>query len=76
MRKGLFLAGAGAGSIYKLLDEKDMGVTEFPAIETTLTKGDIAFRQHSCGHADAPNLHVFLAFASRCFRLGRAEVRR
>jgi len=63
--KGIFLAAAGAGPVYKLLGKKDMGTTEFPAIETPLLDGDIAFRQHSGGHTPAPNWPTFLSFASR-----------
>ncbi|MGA2807471.1 MAG: acetylxylan esterase, partial [Terracidiphilus sp.] len=43
----------------------DLGTTEFPPIETTLTAGDIAFRQHSGGHTPGPNWPTFLEFASR-----------
>lgn len=32
-----------------------------------LTKGDIAFRQHSGGHTPGPNWPVFIEFASRYF---------
>ena len=63
--KGMFLAAAGAGPVYKLLGKKDLGTTEFPAIETPLIDGDIAFRQHSSGHTPAPNWPVFLTFARR-----------
>jgi hypothetical protein len=63
--KGTFLAGVGAGPVYKLLGKKDLGTAEFPAMETTLLDGDIGFRQHSAGHTDAPNWPVFLDFASR-----------
>jgi hypothetical protein len=63
--KGTFLAGAYAGPVYKLLGKKDMGTVEFPAIETALIDGDVAFRQHSGGHTDAPNWPTFLTFASR-----------
>ncbi|HEV3167325.1 MAG TPA: hypothetical protein VGZ22_25170, partial [Isosphaeraceae bacterium] len=45
--KGMFLAAAGAGPVYKLLDKKDMGTSEFPPIETALIDGDVSFRQHS-----------------------------
>src|SRR5260221_499244 len=34
--KGMFLGGAYAGSVYKLLGKKDLGTMEFPSIETTL----------------------------------------
>ena len=63
--KGTFLAGAHAGRVYRLLGKKDLGTTEFPLIETALTAGDIAFRQHSGGHTPGPNWPTFLTFASR-----------
>ena len=63
--KGMFLAAAGAGPVYRLLGKRDMGTTEFPPIETALIKGDIAFRQHSSGHTPAPNWPTFLIFAGR-----------
>jgi len=66
--KGMFLAAAGAGPVYKLLGKKDMGTTEFPPIETPLIDGDVAFRQHSSGHTPGPNWPVFLTFAERYFK--------
>jgi hypothetical protein len=63
--KGTFMAGVGAGPVYKLLGKKDLGTTVFPAIETPLVDGDVAFRQHASGHTDAPNWPAFLTFASR-----------
>jgi len=63
--KGMFLAAAGAGPVYKLLGKKDMGTTEFPAIETALIDGDVAFRQHSGGHTPTPNWPTFITFAGR-----------
>jgi hypothetical protein len=65
--KGMFLAGAGAGPVYRLLGKKDMGTTEFPPIETGLMDGDVAFRQHSGGHTPVPNWPTFIAFAERYF---------
>ncbi len=67
--KGMFLAAAGAGPVYKLLGKKDMGTSEFPPIETALISGDVAFRQHSGGHTDAPNWPTFLTFADRYIKL-------
>jgi hypothetical protein len=63
--KGMFLAAVGAGPVYRLLGKKDLGTAEFPAIETALIEGDIAFRQRSGGHTPAPNWPTFLNFASR-----------
>jgi (4-O-methyl)-D-glucuronate---lignin esterase len=66
--KGMFLAAAGAGPVYKLLGAKDLGTTEFPSIGIALMNGDIAFRQHHEGHTPAPNWPHFLKFASRYFQ--------
>ncbi len=63
--KGMFMAAAGAGPVYKLLGKKDMGTSDFPPIETPLTDGEVAFRQHSGGHTDGPNWPTFLNFADR-----------
>jgi (4-O-methyl)-D-glucuronate---lignin esterase len=63
--KGMFLAAAGAGPVYRLLGKKDLGTAEFPPIETPLIDGEIAFRQHSGGHTPGPNWPTLLAFASR-----------
>jgi len=63
--KGMFLAAAGAGPVYRLLGKRDLGTTEFPPIETSLIDGDVAFRQHSGGHTPAPNWPTFIAFAGR-----------
>jgi (4-O-methyl)-D-glucuronate---lignin esterase len=63
--KGMFLAGVGAGPVYKLLGKKDLGTTEFPAVETALIDGTVAFRQHSGGHTTGPNWPTFLKFADR-----------
>jgi (4-O-methyl)-D-glucuronate---lignin esterase len=65
--KGTFLAGVGAGPVYRLLGKKDLGTTEFPKIETALLTGDIGFRQHSSGHTPGPNWPVFLEFAAKYF---------
>jgi hypothetical protein len=63
--KGMFLAGVGAGPVYKLFGKKPMSSSEFPPIETGVMDGDVAFRQHASGHTDGPNWPVFLSFAER-----------
>ena len=67
-RKGTFLAGAGAGPVYRLLGKKDLGTTDFPKNETLIATGDVAFRQHSSGHTDVPNFRYFLAWADHWHR--------
>jgi hypothetical protein len=66
---GMFLAAKYAGPVYKLLGRKDLGVSEMPVQETSLTDGDIAFRQHSGGHMVIPNWPYFIQFAERYFKI-------
>jgi len=65
--KGMFLAGVGAGPVYRLLGKRDLGATEYPPMETGLVTGEVAFRQHSGGHTAGPNWPTFLTFAERYF---------
>jgi hypothetical protein len=65
--RGMFLAGVGAGPVYRLLGRKDLGTSDFPPMETALIDGEVAFRQHSGGHTAGPNWPTFLTFASRYF---------
>ncbi|WP_179412404.1 acetylxylan esterase [Mucilaginibacter sp. E4BP6] len=65
--RGMFMATVAAAPVYNLLGKKDLGTTDFPPVETSLTDGDLAFRQHSSGHTDVPNWPFFIDFASRYF---------
>jgi hypothetical protein len=62
--RGMFMACVAAGPVYRLLGKKDLGTTVFPPVETSLTEGELAFRQHSMGHTDVPNWPYFINFAS------------
>ena len=64
-QKGSFMAAVAAGPVYELLGKKGLGTTEFPAVETALTDGDLAWRQHAGGHTTGPNWPTFLAWAER-----------
>jgi hypothetical protein len=64
-QRGSFMAAVAAGPVFRLLGKKDLGTEEFPAVETGLTDGDLAFRQHKGGHTTGPNWPTFLAFADR-----------
>jgi len=66
-QRGMFMAAVAAGPVYRLLGKKDLGAHDFPPIETTLTAGEIAWRQHSGGHTTGPNWPTFIEFASRYF---------
>src|SRR6204780_816597 len=52
--KGMFMAAAAAGPVYKLLGKKDLGTTTFPPIERPPLDGDMAFRQPPGGPPPAP----------------------
>ena len=63
--RGMFMAAAAAAPVYRLLGKQGLGTSEFPPIETALTSGAIAFRQHKGGHTAGPNWPTFLNFAER-----------
>jgi hypothetical protein len=61
----MFMAAVAAGPVYRLLGRKDLATMSFPATETPLIGGDLAFRQHNGGHTADPNWPTFLTFAAR-----------
>ncbi len=63
--RGMFMAAAAAGPVYRLLGARDLGTNTFPAQETALAEGELAFRQHAGGHTAVPNWPSFAAFAQR-----------
>ncbi len=65
---GMFMAAEAASPVYRLLGRQGLPPEGFPAMETSLIDGDLAFRQHSGGHTPAPNLPTFILFASRYLR--------
>ncbi len=64
---GEFKACVGAGPVYRLLGQRDLGTTGMPAPDVALIDGDIAFREHTGGHTDAPDWPAFLKFADKYF---------
>lgn len=68
---GSYKATIAAGSIFKLLGVKDLGVSndyhteQMPAVLTGLLDGQLAWRQHNGGHTDAPNFQFFIPWANR-----------
>ena len=54
--------------VYELLGKKGLGTKEFPAQETALVAGEVAFRQHAGGHTTGPNWPTFLAYSERYFQ--------
>jgi hypothetical protein len=65
--KGMFMATVAASPVYRLLGKRAVDSTEFPPIETSLTTGELAYRQHAGGHTSGPNWPTFLDFAARYF---------
>ena len=63
--KGMFLGGAHAGAVYRLLGKKDLGTMEFPRLGMPLVNGEIAYRQHAGGHSTGPNWSTWIAWACR-----------
>jgi hypothetical protein len=74
-QQGSFMATIAAGSVWKLLGAKDLGLGNDYRIAvmvpqgTNLLDGQLAWRQHDGGHIDAPNMSYFVAWADR--QMGR-----
>jgi hypothetical protein len=70
-QKGSYMATVAAGSVFKLLGAKDLGVSndyqteEMPPVNSGLLNGELAWRQHDGGHTDAPNVKYFIAWADK-----------
>jgi hypothetical protein len=69
--KGSYMATIAAGSVYKLLGAKDLGVSNdykneiMPPLLTDMLGGQLAWRQHEGGHTDAPNFKSFIPWISK-----------
>ncbi len=69
--QGSYMAAVAAGSVFKLLGVKDLGVSndykneKMPSVLTGLLDGELAWRQHDGGHTDAPNFKYFIPWASK-----------
>jgi lysophospholipase L1-like esterase len=70
-QQGSFMATVAAGSVFRLLGAKDLGVTgdyrtaKMPPVNTGLLDGQLAWRQHDGGHTDAPNWKYFIPWADK-----------
>jgi lysophospholipase L1-like esterase len=73
-QQGSFMATVAAGSVYRLLGAKDIGVTDdyrkakMPPVNTSLLDGSLAWRQHDGGHTDGPNWKYFIPWATRLMK--------
>lgn len=70
-QQGSYMATIAAGTVFKLLGAKDLGVSndylteKMPPVLSGLTDGQLAWRQHDGGHTDAPNFQYFIPWASQ-----------
>jgi hypothetical protein len=70
-QKGSYQATIAAGTVFKLLGAKDLGVSndylneKMPPMLTDMLNGQLAWRQHDGGHTDAPNYKYFIPWASK-----------
>ena len=64
--RGEFLAAVAAGSVYRLLGQKDLGETEGPPLDKPLITGALGFHYHTGPHAIiAADWQAFFNFAER-----------
>lgn len=70
-QKGSYMATIAAGSVFKWLGAKDLGVSNdyrneiMPPMLTDMLDGQLAWRQHDGGHTDAPNFKFFIPWANK-----------
>ncbi len=70
-QSGSFMATVAAGSVFRLLGAKDLGVNEdyhtaqMPPVNHGLLDGKLSWRQHDAGHTDAPNWKYFIPWADK-----------
>jgi len=79
-QQGSFMAAIAAGSVFKLLGVKDLGVSndylteKMPPVNSGLLDGELAWRQHDGGHTDGPNFKYFIPWASKFLKYEKIPV--
>ena len=79
-QQGSWMATVAAGSAFKLLGVKDLGLSNdymkepIPPMLTDMLNGELAWRQHDGGHTDAPNFKFFIPWASKFLKYERATL--
>ncbi|MDD4823355.1 MAG: acetylxylan esterase [Bacteroidales bacterium] len=80
-QQGSWMATVAAGTVYKLLGARDLGVSndyrteKRPPVLTGLMDGELAWRQHDGGHTDAPNFQFFIPWASKMMKYNKVSAR-
>jgi hypothetical protein len=73
-QQGSYMATVAAGPVFRLLGAKDLGTSDnykmekMPAVNVSMLKGRLAWRQHDGGHTDGPNWKYFLPWADKFFK--------
>jgi hypothetical protein len=76
-QQGSYMATVAAGSVFKLLGVKDIGISndytkeKMPPMLTDMLDGQLAWRQHDGGHTDAPNFKFFIPWANKFLKYER-----
>ncbi len=76
-QQGSYMATIAAGSVFKLLGVRDLGVSnnymteKMPPVLSGLLDGELAWRQHDGGHTDAPNVQYFIPWANKMLKYTR-----
>ena len=77
--QGSYMAAIAAGTVFKLLGVKDLGVSndylteKMPPFNTSMLDGTLAWRQHDGGHTDAPNFKYFIPWANKFLNYTKAN---
>lgn len=78
-QKGSFMATVAADPVFKLLGVPGLGVpddyrkAQMPPATTGLLDGHLAWRQHTGGHTDAPNVKYFIEWADKFIDYGTSS---
>jgi len=76
-QQGSYMAVIAAGSVFKLLGAKDLGVSnnylteKMPAYNVSMLDGELTWRQHDGGHTDAPNFKYFIPWATKFLKYNK-----
>lgn len=79
-QQGSYMAAIAAGTAFKLLNCKDLGVSndyqteKMPPVLTGLLDGELAWRQHEGGHTDAPNFQYFIPWATKLLKYNKTPI--
>jgi len=77
-QEGSFMATVAAGTVFRLLGARDLGITEgyrtakMPPVNNGLLEGELAWRQHDGGHEDRSNMKYFIGWANKFMKQTRS----